>query len=197
MAHAAERLIDTMSGDEFVSWMATWRDTDKWELHDGHPVAMAGGSAAHDTIAQNISFALRGLRDRGCRTHRDILLRSRENADFGAFPDVHVRCGPPDDRKTFHDDAVAIFEVLSPSTMRVDRGYKLGQYMQMATVKHVCLVYQSEFRVEMWSRDGEGNWIEEPTVLRTLGETLYLSEFDLSLPMAEIYADTELAAAAG
>jgi Uma2 family endonuclease len=185
-----------MTGDAFVSWMETWRDIDKWELHEGYPVAMAGGTAGHDTIAINLTAALLPLRKRGCRPHRDILLRSPANDGFGVFPDVYVRCGPSNDRRNWLDDAVAVFEVLSSSTMRIDRGYKSEQYRLFPTLKHICIVYQNEARLEMWSRDDAGEWIDEPTILRSVGETLHLSAFDLDIPMAEIYADTELAASA-
>jgi Uma2 family endonuclease len=185
-----------MTGDAFVQWMETWRDIDKWELHEGQPVAMTGGTARHDIIASNIDSTLRPLRKRDCRAHRDILLRSPANDGFGVFPDVYVRCGPVNDRKTWLDDAVAVFEVLSPSTMRIDRGYKFEQYSLFPTIKHICMVYQNETRLEMWTRDDAGEWIDEPTILRTLDETLHLSAFELDIPMAEIYADTELAASA-
>lgn len=194
MANSAERLPDPMTGDEFVRWMDTWID-ERWELFEGHPYMMSGGSTGHSTIAGNIDNALRPLRKRGCRPQRDLLLRSPVNDGFGAFPDVFVRCGPIDDRKTWHNDPVAVFEVLSSSTMRVDRGYKSEQYEQFPTMRHICLVHQNEVRIEMWTRGDDGEWIREPEVLQGLDKTLNLTAFELSIPLAEIYADTELAAA--
>ena len=47
----------------------------------------------------------------------------------------------------------------------------------------------------MWSRGADGDWIEAPTILRSLDETLHLATFELDIPMRDIYADTELAAA--
>jgi Uma2 family endonuclease len=196
MANRAERLPEPMSSDDFIQWMATWSDMEKWELYEGVPVAMAGGTRAHSHIASNITFALRPLRNRGCREYRDALVRSTERSDFAAFPDVFVRCGPLDDTKSWSDDPTLVFEILSPSTMKIDRGYKLLQYMAFPTLRHYVIVYPTEFRVEMWSRDAGGAWIDDPTVLRSLSETLVMPEFDLAIPMREIYADTELALAA-
>lgn len=196
MANGAERLPDPMTGDAFVRWMDTWIDR-RWELYEGHPVMMPGGFAGHDIIASNLTMALKLLRKRGCRAHRDLLLRSPANDGFGAFPDVYVRCGPISDAKRWQTDAVAVFEVLSPSTMRVDRGYKSEQYEQFPTIQHICLVHQNEVRVEMWSRGEDGAWLRDPVILQGLDKTLHLSAFDLAIPLTEIYTETELAAAAG
>jgi Uma2 family endonuclease len=191
----AQRLDQQMTIEEFIDWMKTWQDGEKWELIDGVPFAMAGGTQAHETIAINITLALAPVRKRGCRIQRDILLRRPDSRRFGTFPDVYVRCGPQNDEQYWTDDPVAIFEVLSKSTMRRDRGAKQLEYFQFASLKHLVFVYQSEFRVELWSRGDDGEWIEETTILTSLGETLHLAAFDLDIAMAEIYADTELAAA--
>lgn len=192
----ARRLETRMTIDDFIEWMKTWSDGEKWELVDGTPITMAGGTEAHEAIAMNIALALAPVRARGCRIRRDILLRRPDSERFGTFPDVYVRCGPQHDNQAWTDDPVAIFEVLSNSTMRLDRGVKQSEYFMFQTLQHLAFVYQSEFRVEMWSRGTNGAWIEEPTILRALGETLHLSAFDLDIPMSEIYADTELAATA-
>ncbi len=191
----ARRLETQMTIDDFIEWMKTWRDGEKWELIDGVPIAMAGGTEAHEAIAMNITLALAPVRASGCRIRRDILLRRPDSKRFGTFPDVYVRCVPQNDEQYWTDDPVAIFEVLSKSTMRLDRGEKHTEYFLFSTLQHLVFVYQSEFRVEMWSRGGDGEWIEEPTILKSLEETLHLSTFELEISMAEIYADTELAAA--
>jgi Uma2 family endonuclease len=191
----ARQLDQEMTIDKFIEWMKTWAAGEKWELIDGVPFAMAGGTQAHETIAMNIAFALAPVRARGCRVRRDILLRRPDSKRFGTFPDVYVRCGPQNDEQYWTDDPVAIFEVLSKSTMRKDRGSKQLEYFEFASLKHLVFVYQSELRVELWSRGDDGEWIEETTILKSLAETLHLSAFDLDIPLAEIYADTELAAA--
>jgi Uma2 family endonuclease len=184
-----------MTGDEFVAWMETWQDSEKYELHEGYTIAMAGGTRDHSLIAGNLDYSLRGLRNRGCFSYRDVLLRSPVNDEFNVFPDVYVYCGPRDGRKALVLDATAVFEVLSASTIWDDRGYKAQQYRRFPNLKHLCLVYQTEFRVELWSRGDDGEWMDDPTILKSLDETLHLSAFDLDIPMADIYADTELAAA--
>jgi Uma2 family endonuclease len=191
----AQRLDQQMTIDEFIEWMQTWGDGEKWELHEGYPVAMAGGTQIHSLIAGNLGYALRPLRKRGCMEYRDVLLRSPINDRFGVFPDAYLYRGPRDDRKTSVIGATVVFEVLSSSTIWNDRGYKAQQYRKFPNLMHFCLVYQTEFRIEMWSRGEDGEWIDDATILKSLDETLHLSTFNLDIPMAEIYADTELAAA--
>ncbi|MEJ1157870.1 Uma2 family endonuclease [Prosthecomicrobium sp. N25] len=198
MSAYAKQLEFPMLIDEFVEWMKTWTDTEKYELLDGEPVAMAGGTVDNEIVTANIAgFLYARMRDRGCRPYRDLLLCSPVSDRFGVFPDVYVRCGPPGDgRRTWVDDAVAVFEVLSPSTIAIDRGYKQEQYLRMPTLQHYVLVHPREFRVEVWSRDAEGGWSEFPASANRLDETVALPALDLTIPMTDIYADTELVRAA-
>jgi Uma2 family endonuclease len=184
--------------DKFVEWMETWTDTEKYELLDGRPIAMSRGTLDSEAIAGNLSASLSSARDRGCRALRDLLLRSPVSDRFGVFPDVYVRCGPPGDgRRTWVDDAVAVFEILSPSTIAIDRGYKQDQYLRMPTLQHYVLIHPREFRVETWSRDADGGWSEFPVPSVAIDGQVDLPALGLSIPMADLYADTDLVRAAG
>lgn len=194
MSAQAKPSANPMLIHDFVAWMNDWSPAEKFELLDGQPVAMAGGAIDNDVIAQNIVIATaQRLRERGCRALRDVLVRSSESDRFGAFPDVHIRCGPmPDGRQTWIDDPVAVFEVLSPSTIAIDRGYKQQQYLAMPTLQHYALIHPREFRVEVWSRDETGSWSDFPASAGTAEAVVTLSALGLSLAMADIYADTDL-----
>jgi Uma2 family endonuclease len=194
MSAYAKQIDDPMQIDAFVDWMKSWSPEEKYELLDGEPVAMAGGSRDHDTIAQNLTMAIGPkLREKGCRTHRDHLLRSSVSDRFGAFPDLYVRCGPPGaGQDTWADDAVAVFEVLSPSTMAIDRGYKQQEYLKMPTLQHYILIYPRELRIECWSRDASGGWGGFPKVTRTMDGIVDLPGLEIGLGMAEVYEGTEM-----
>ena len=90
---------------------------------------------------------------------------------------------------------LAVFEVLSRPTWRDDQGYKRDEYFKIPTLRHYIVVYQTEARIELSTRTGDDSWPTTPEIIIGLGETLHLATFDLAIPMAEIYADTELAAA--
>ena len=44
----------------------------------------------------------------------------------------------------------------SPSTMKFDRGGKLDRYFKFDSLQHVIILYQNEYRAEMWTRSPEG-----------------------------------------
>jgi Uma2 family endonuclease len=150
---------------------------------------MAPASYNHEMIAGNIDRALTSqVARRGCRSHRDAGLAASNDADFLPEPDVMVRCGPMDGRRRWVSDPIVVIEVLSPSTMADDRGYKLKAYQeQFASLRHIALVYRSEIRVELWSRELDGTWAEEPAVLRTRHEQLALGAVEAQVSLSEIY----------
>ena len=53
-----------------------------------------------------------------------------------------------------------VIEVLSPSTMTFDRIRKLPEYQTIASVVHILLVDTETPRIDMLSRDRDGNWVQ-------------------------------------
>src|SRR5438045_1159769 len=96
------------------------------EWQDGEVFAMSGGTMEHAQLAANVIIALgAALRGRPCRVlTTDMSVRG--DARF-SYPDVSVVCGEPrffDKRRDTLMNPVVLFEVLSPSTERNDRGLK-------------------------------------------------------------------------
>ena len=96
---------------------------------------------------------------RGCRTYIGGM-RLQCSADVSGSgkprPDVVVRCGPAGNA-TFITDPLLLVEVLSPSSMDIDRGRKLEFYKSLPTLRHVALIYQDQMRIEHYHR-GETGW---------------------------------------
>ena len=184
-----------LSVDEFLAFVDD-HPGEKWELIDGAPVAMAGGTLRHALIGSNLAYALEGpARSKGCRALRDMFLRIAANDGHVFDPDVMIRCGPAGDLLTRTiDDAGAVFEVLSPSTMIRDRGVKLGAYMQAPGLRQIVLVYPGELRVESWTRDDGAAWPEEPQVLTAPTATLNVPLVAAHLPLAGIYEGVDFTA---
>jgi Uma2 family endonuclease len=182
-----------MTVEEFLAFADARPETERWELIDGLPVMMTNPSLDHDVIVGNLIVSITPrLRPRGCRVHHSVLLRRSDRNDFGAVPDLVIRCGPVDGRRRTLSDAIGVIEVLSPSTMSYDRGDKLRHYLAMQTLRHIALVYQTEMRVEIWTRDLEGAWPAEASVLRSTDERLDLNAVDVSVALSDIYVDTSL-----
>jgi Uma2 family endonuclease len=66
--------------------------------------------------------------------------------DFAPVPDVVVRCGAPLP-DGYAEDPLLVAEVLSPSTMSLDRGRKIDFYRTVPSLAVLLIVYSDEARV--------------------------------------------------
>ena len=159
MPTAAELRRGTLTVDEFLAFLDKRGASDNWLLLDGTPVMMVGGSREHSLIAGNIFVALHPIAKRnGAEAHVfDMLVADPNDPLFAAAPDVFVRRGPaePALRKIY--DPILVVEVLSPSTMAIDRGYKFTRYSAIPSLQQILFVYQDAPRVECWLRS-EPEW---------------------------------------
>lgn len=176
--------------DAFVVAAAT---EDAYELIDGELAMMVNPTETHEQIAANIGAPLKLAMDRrGCRTYQGGM-RVQLSDDFGAGnsyrPDVLVRCGQTGEQpgnKTYVTDPIVIVEVLSPSTIDLDRGRKLRFYKEMPTVRHIVLAYSDQMRVEHHVRTTEA-W--RRNVLTTPEQVLALDAVAFAIGLGQIYFD--------
>jgi len=117
------------------------------ELVGGRVYAMAGGSERHDLAAGLVYEAVApGARAAGCRPFTANRL-VRTEADGAYYPDVMVVCGAAPDR-TYETDPALVVEVLSRSTVTVDRREKAIAYAARSTLRLLLLVHPDERRIE-------------------------------------------------
>jgi Uma2 family endonuclease len=168
----------------------------KSEYFDREMFAMSGRSMQHARLQQNLttelSIALRGGR---CEAFGSDL-RVRVSSRMYTYPDVSVVCRKPllaDDRQDVLLNPVAVFEVLSPSTEKYDRGLKLQRYRTITTLQDYILVSQSELRIEQYTRQENNLWILRD--YESLDEELTIASIGVSLPMRRIYDRVEFPAA--
>lgn len=174
---------------QFDEFLLSQPDGRLWELVDGRIEMMTNPSENHEQVASNLGAALKISMDRrGCRTYQGgmRIQRSDDVGDmFKARPDVLVRCGSPSNN-LYVTDPVVVAEVLSPSTMRLDRRGKLDFYQSLPTVMHIVHAYQDSVRVEHYYRlDGE--W--EVEVLTSMTDELCLASVDFRITLSAIYFD--------
>src|SRR5262249_26443012 len=133
--------------------------SENWALFEGRPVMMTGGTHRHSLIIGNVYRAVWPLARRiGCEAHAsDLLITSPNEQQFAAAPDVFVRRGPVQPTSRLVDDPILVIEVLSPSTMASDRGYKFNCYTTIPSLQQILFVYADEARVESWTR-AEPEW---------------------------------------
>jgi Uma2 family endonuclease len=131
------------------------------EYVGGEVHAMVGGTLRHNRIGGNIYRLLADRLDgTPCQVFMEGVKVHVQAADCVYYPDVIVYCGSSvaDDTKVLQDAALVV-EVLSDSTMEIDRREKLAAYRRLPGLRSYWIVSQTEQRVEVHARDGSGQWL--------------------------------------
>jgi|SRR5216684_1501575 len=165
------------------------------EFLDGEMFARSGGSMAHSRLQTNIITAVyTPLRDHGCEAFASDC-RVRVSSRMYVYPDVSVVCGQPllaDDHKDILLNPFAIFEVLSPTTGKYDRGVKFQHYRTIESLKEYILVDQDQVRIEQYTRQDGNIWTLRDH--QGMEEELTMDSIGVSLQLRRIYDRVELAA---
>lgn len=136
--------------------------TVRHELFRGEIFAMAGATREHNLIVTNIVREVSSaLRDRRCEVYPSDMRVKVEVTDSYAYPDVTVVCSDArfeDEKGDTLLNPLVLFEVLSDSTERFDRGDKFEQYRTIAGLSEVVFASQKEAHVEHYERQPDGSW---------------------------------------
>ncbi|MDQ2804965.1 MAG: Uma2 family endonuclease, partial [Pseudomonadota bacterium] len=173
---------------EFLAWEPS--QNLRWEFDGCEPIAMTGGTFAHNVIAKNILSALdRRLNGTPCVVlGSDMKLRT--GVDTIRYPDAMVVCTPVLPAAIEIAEPVVVFEVLSDGTSMTDRIDKTREYELTPSVERYVMLEQDTIAATVLRR-AETAWTI--TVLRQ-DETLALPEIGVSVPIGEFYAGLTLGA---
>lgn len=156
----------------------------KHEYVDGTVYDIAGGTIAHDRIANNVRAALvTHLGDSSCvPLGPDVRLRVSPTVYY--YPDAIVIC---DEHLDLGDIEVTtprlIVEVLSGGTEANDRGDKFASYQTLASFEEYVLVGSRRHVVERYRRTEGVRWsyqrygADEEVTLETIGLTVPVTAF--------------------
>ena len=182
MAVAAHR--DTrMRVAEYRDWIAPRPDCERWELLNGVPVRQEPQPGRHQRIVTNLLLGLGDLADdQGGSAYPGLAILNPAMDFWVPYPDVVVQ-SMLTDGDGYISDPLLIAEVLSPSTLVLDRGRKTEFYQSVPSLAVLLLVHQDEARVEVWRRTP--NWTVH---LAGPGANIDLPELGGSLTVTDIYA---------
>jgi len=173
------------------------RSETRHEFVNGEIYDMSGGTATHNKIAVNVSFALESVIRKNklpCRSFvNDLRLRILK-ANMFTYPDVMLICGKIEFEARRQDvvlNPVVIFEVLSESTSNYDRSRKFAAYRQIPSLEEYVMIDQARVSVEVFRRDKTKFWIFE--ALEELTDTLKLKSVGIEISIAGIYDGVETA----
>ena len=160
------------------------RDGLRYELWDGEPVAMTGGSSAHNLIALGLRDVIRP-QARPCMAYvADMALKFQPGAySDKAYPDMMLVYEPLEGH--YQTDPVLVAEVLSDSSVKRDRNDKMRAYRALASIEVYLIVSQTSIHIEVYRR--ANRWSRED-YLGTEAK-IELGKPRLTIPLREVYAD--------
>lgn len=180
-------------------YLAIERESDtKHEFYAGDLFAMSGASREHNLIAYSLARVIgNALEDRPCEAYGSDMRVKVDRTGLYTYPDGVVTCEEP----RFEDDQVdtlmnpqVVFEILSDSTEKYDRGKKFAHYRQIESLRDYVLISQDEPLVEHYARQADGRWSLD--AVGGLESTARLETIGVELPLAELYAKVRFEAEA-
>jgi len=183
MSEAEHR--DWVTEEAFIRFIET-QPAGRFERIDGQIVAMAGASRRHDRI---VAAALRlignALVGQPCEP---FTADTRIRIPAGNFrqPDFGIECGSPPDDSLFAAQPRLVAEVLSKSNAEGDILDKLIEYQSVPSIDIVLFIDPDWPQVWVYHRNASGDW-PQPQKLRGLEAVIDLRQWNLVIPLAELY----------
>jgi len=159
----------------------------KHEFMDGEIFAMAGATRKHNLATTNISTELSlQLRETDCEVYAGdfrVKIRSGHNV----YPDVAVACDEieTEGNETTLLNPSVVFEVLSKSTEKRDRGDKAEDYFKLDSLQDYVLVSQYRVRVEHFARQKNNVWTLK--IYENLDDIVELNSIKCEVSLQMIY----------
>jgi Uma2 family endonuclease len=168
---------------QFLAWEE--RQELRYEFDGVEPVAMTGGTIAHDQITFDLRTALAArLSGTPCRAlgpNVKIIADGRAR-----YPDALVVCGPVSPTATIAGDPVIVFEVLSEGSTETDLIDKNREYRATLSIQRYVVLQQTHQAAIVFTRHADG-WLSE--IVSGDDASLDLPEIGIVVPLREIYAN--------
>lgn len=178
-------------------YLALERESEvKYEFWHGEIFAMSGGTLGHDLVMDNVAAVLRReLHGKPCRVFSSNRQIKVPAAPPYRYADGSVVCGKIEVERFNGNDLLLnpllIYEVLSPSTERFDRGDKLTYYKSIASLREYLLLAQHRPHITQYVRQPDNTW--DYTEVNDLNASLYLPSVNVTLHLSDVYQDVEFA----
>jgi Uma2 family endonuclease len=179
-----------MTIEEFLAFTDTRPQEEHWKLIEGVPVLSPSPTDYHQIVVTNVAtFLMRAKVERNASWFPMIGTGTRVPASANSLPepDVTVKEHPPTGTPA-SDDALVLFEVLSPSHRKADQDWRRKVYASVPNCQHDVTV--SLKAVEVTAHDRASRW--KGRSLTSLADSLSLPALGVSMPVAEIYRWTPL-----
>ena len=160
----------------------------RFEFDNGEVYAMAGTTKRHNTIVQNITFALRPFaRKNGCQTFSENVKQKLRDGERYVYPDVIYTCDSQDlanDNEVIVVSPCLLIEVLSDSTEDSDKMEKRHRYFTIPSLQCHMLVAQNPCIIEVYQQFNDFWKFQSYT---TTDAQIHLEALNITLSAADIY----------
>ncbi len=158
------------------------------EYRNGEIEAMAGESPNHSLLCFNCMGLLYNLLfDRNCKVFTSNMKVYIPDKNKMYYPDVSVVCGEVEmalERNDMIANPILLFEVLSKSTAKFDRGEKFEDYKTLESLREYVLIDQYQYQVQVFFKEGEKWSLDFYTAP---SEIIYLHTLDGYFSLASLY----------
>jgi Uma2 family endonuclease len=184
---AANQLPAAMTVAEFLDWNP--QDSDRWELIDGTPQAMAPVSprygAIQSEVGRLIGNHLAELHPT-CRVITEPGLQPRVRANLNVrVPDLAVTCSEWSPEERLLLKPLVVVEILSRSN-KADTWANVWSYVTIPSVLEIVVLHTAEVRADLLRREADGTWPDNPLSL-TSGDAVALQSIAFTAPLAAFY----------
>ncbi|MFT3882530.1 MAG: Uma2 family endonuclease [Gemmatales bacterium] len=167
--------------------------TFKSEFYRGEMFAMAGANRNHNRLFHNLSYLLQHqLKSDSCSLMGpDMRVATASQRNY-FYPDLVIVCEKPQFLENAFDTLVnpqVIFEILSESTERFDRGDKFEEYRNIASLQEYVLVSQDKMLIQRFVRQSEDHW--DMRIFKDAAGDFSLESVKVTIPLKDIYAGVE------
>jgi Uma2 family endonuclease len=177
-----------MSREQFLDWASAREE--RYEFDGFQPVAMTGGTTRHNIISLNLHRSLFDrLKGSSCRPlGPDTGVATVDDAI--RYPDALITCAKFADTERLVPGVIVVFEVISPTSGRIDRIVKVREYNAVPTIQRYVILEYNSIGLTVFARGGAS----EPWIATTLtaGETLQIPEIGIEIPVDALYEGTEV-----
>ena len=176
--------------EQFLDWAGA-QDA-AYEFDGSRPVAMTGGNRRDDTISGNLTLALRPRLDGSRCSGHGPNLGIRTIHGRIRYPDALITCTKFPDGDRIAPEPCVVFEVVSPTSVRIDRVEKIREYQAVPSIlRYVIAESAAPALLSLHRQSGSDPWMLTPL---SIGDALPVPEAGIEIQVSEIYARIEFPA---
>ncbi len=175
-----------MTREQFLDWVE--RQEVPYEFDGFEPVAMTGGNRAHARLCQNLYRAIGNRLVGGpCELLPEAGVATVGNAV--RYPDALITCTTGSGTDRLMPAPVVVFEVVSPSSGRIDRHVKLREYRAVRSILRYVIIDNLGPDLAVYWRAAQGQeWIADAL---TADDVLSIPEVGIEVPVNELFQGLE------